>query len=264
MLRKAFHSEKISISRKTNNEYFEINNPRLAVALSGTPQQVYNIIASAEDGLFSRFVFYVFKTNSKWIDPSPYGSRVNLTDHFAKLSNVVYEMVLFLDSGKTKIHLTKEQWDKFNPTFSEYLSQISAFVSEDAQSIVKRLGLVLYRMCMIFTSIRKFQAQEQATDIQCLDEDFETASQLIEVYLKHNILMFENLPKQEDEENGPFKKGQNKKLFFDALPNHFTRKEAVELGATFNIAERTVGSFLKSCLGNYLQQPEYGTYTKII
>jgi len=264
LLRKSFHGEKISISRKTNNEYFEINNPRLAVALSGTPQQVYNIISSAEDGLFSRFVFYVFKTNSKWIDPSPYGSRVNLTEHFAKLAIAVYEMVLFLDSGKTKIHLTKEQWDKFNPTFSEYLSQISAFVSEDAQSIVKRLGLVLYRMCMIFTSIRKFQAQEQATDIQCLDEDFETASQLIEVYLKHNILMFENLPKQEDDEQGPFKSGQNKKLFFDALPNNFTRKEAVELGATFNIAERTVGSFLKSCLGNYLQQPEYGTYTKII
>ena len=264
LLRKAFHSEKISISRKTNNEYFEINNPRLAVALSGTPQQVYNIIASAEDGLFSRFVFYVFKTNSRWIDPSPYGSRVNLTDHFAKLANVVYEMVLFLDSCKTKIHLTREQWDKFNPTFSEYLSQISAFVSEDAQSIVKRLGLVLYRMCMIFTSIRKFQAQEQATDIQCLDEDFETASQLIEVYLKHNILMFENLPKQEDEERGPFKKGQNKKLFFDALPTRFTRKEAVELGNTFNIAERTVGSFLKSCLGKYLEQPEYGVYTKIM
>ena len=76
--------------------------------------------------------------------------------------------------------------------------------------------------------------------------------------------MFENLPKQEDEEQGPFKSGQNKKLFFDALPNNFTRKEAVELGTTFNIAERTVGSFLKSCLGNYLQQPEYGTYTKII
>ncbi|APA00220.1 DUF3987 domain-containing protein [Flavobacterium commune] len=263
LLRKAFHSEKISISRKTNNEYFEINNPRLAVALSGTPQQVYNIISSAEDGLFSRFVFYVFKTDSKWIDPSPYGSRVNLTEHFAKLANVVYEMVLFLDSGRTKIHLSREQWDKFNPTFSEYLSQISAFVSEDAQSIVKRLGLVLYRICMIFTAIRKFQAQEVATDIECLNEDFEAALQLIEVYLKHNILMFENLPKQEDEEQGPFKSGQNKKDFFDALPNHFTRKEAVELAKNFNIAERTAGTFLKSCLGKYLQQPEYGVYEKV-
>lgn len=263
LLRKSFHSEKISISRKTNNEYFEINNPRLAVALSGTPQQVYNIISSAEDGLFSRFVFYVFKTNSKWIDPSPYGSRVNLTEHFAKLAIAVYEMVLFLDSGKTKIHLTREQWNRFNPIFEEYLSQISAFVSEDAQSIVKRLGLVLYRLCMIFTTIRKYQAQEQATDIQCLDQDFETALQLVEVYLKHNILMFENLPKQEDDEQGPFKSGQNKKQFFDALPTRFTRKEAVDLATTFNIAERTVGTFLKSCLGKYLVQPEYGVYEKV-
>ena len=262
LLRKAFHHEKISISRKTNSEYFEIDNPQLAVALSGTPKQVYNIISSAEDGLFSRFVFYVFKTDSKWIDPSPYGDRVNLTDHFAKLAIAVYEMVLFLDKGKTVVHLSREQWYRFNPIFEEYLSQISAFVSEDAQSIVKRLGLVLYRLCMIFTTIRKYQAQEQATDIQCLDQDFETALQLVEVYLKHNILMFENLPKQDDEEQGPFKSGQNKKLFFDALPTRFTRKEAVDLASSFNIAERTVGTFLKSCLGKYLQQPEYGVYEK--
>jgi hypothetical protein len=262
LLRKTFHNERISITRKTNNEYFEINNPQLAVALSGTPQQVYNIISSAEDGLFSRFVFYVFKTDSRWIDPSPYGDRVNLTDHFAKLASAVYEMVLFLDSGKTIVHLSREQWNRFNPIFSEYLSQISAFVSEDAQSIVKRLGLVLYRFCMIFTTIRKYQSQELATDILCLDQDFETALQLVEVYLKHNILMFENLPKQDDEQ-GPFKSGENKKLFFDALPSRFTRKEAVDLASTFNIAERTVGTFLKSCLGKYLQQPEYGVYEKV-
>ncbi|MDP3352972.1 MAG: hypothetical protein Q8S44_04455 [Flavobacteriaceae bacterium] len=75
--------------------------------------------------------------------------------------------------------------------------------------------------------------------------------------------MFENLPKEEDKEQDPFKSGQNKKLFFDSLPTRFTRKEAVELAKTFNMAERTVGSFLKSCLGNFLVQPEYGMYEKI-
>lgn len=55
---------------------------------------------------------------------------------------------------------------------------------------------------------------------------------------------------------------KTKKLFFDEQPNNFTRKEAVNLGATFNIAERTVGSFLKSCFVNYLQQPEYGHIQK--
>lgn len=261
LLRKAFHHEKISISRKANNEYFEIENPQLAVALSGTPKQVFNIITSAEDGLFSRFIFYIFKTDSKWIDPSPYGNQINLTQHFAKLSVKVYEMAVFLNNNETIIHLSQEQWNKFNPLFEKYLHQISTFVSEDAQSIVKRLGLVLYRICMIFSAIRKYQAQEQSTDVQCLDQDFESALTLIEVYLEHSIIMFNNLPKQD--EQGPFKSGDNKKQFFDTLPNRFTRKEAVELAITYNLAERTVGSFLKNCLGNYLSQPEYGVYEKV-
>jgi hypothetical protein len=74
--------------------------------------------------------------------------------------------------------------------------------------------------------------------------------------------MFANLPKQEDEEQGPFKSGQNKKLFFDALLQRFTRKEDIKIAKNFNIAERTAGTFLKSCLGKYLQQPEYGVYEK--
>lgn len=37
-LRKAFHHEYISYQRKTNNEHFEIENPNLCLALSGTPK----------------------------------------------------------------------------------------------------------------------------------------------------------------------------------------------------------------------------------
>jgi hypothetical protein len=50
-LQAAFHHEKITLTRKTNNEYIEFNEPRLAVALSGTPAQAPKLIASAEDGL---------------------------------------------------------------------------------------------------------------------------------------------------------------------------------------------------------------------
>jgi hypothetical protein len=74
--------------------------------------------------------------------------------------------------------------------------------------------------------------------------------------------MFANLPKQDDEEQGPFKSGQNKMKFLDALPNHFARKEAIEIGKDFKMGERNVDSFLKSCLGKYLTQPEYGVYDK--
>ncbi|RTZ10945.1 DUF3987 domain-containing protein [Flavobacterium sp. GSP27] len=262
MLRKSFHHEKISVSRKTDAEFVEVNEPQLSVALSGTPKQVFNIIASAEDGLFSRFIFYVFKTDAVWLDPSPKGNPVNLTEYFKTQSNQVFKMVEFFERDEMVLLLTDEQWDKFNPIFSAYLVQISTFVSDDAQSVVKRLGIILFRLCMIFTAIRKFDTKDHHKEVYCSDIDFETALTLIKTYLQHSIIMFENLPKQE--EGGVFKSGQNKKLFFDALPQRFTRGEAIELAKNFNIAERTAGTFLKSCLGKYLQQPEYGVYEKFV
>lgn len=52
-------------------------------------------------------------------------------------------------------------------------------------------------------------------------------------------------------------------MFFDELPNNFTRKEAINLGLKFNLRERNVDSFLKNCLGKFLRQPSFGTYEKI-
>ena len=40
MLRKSFHHERLSSSRKGNNEFTEVNEPSLSIALSGTPNQV--------------------------------------------------------------------------------------------------------------------------------------------------------------------------------------------------------------------------------
>ena len=261
MLRKSFHHEKISKSIKTDGEYLEVNNPQLSVALSGTQKQVFNIITSAEDGLFSRFIFYVFKTDAVWLDPSPKGNPVNLTDYFTTQSKLVLKLVEFYERDELILHLTDEQWDRFNPIFSSFLEQINTFVSEDALSIVKRLGLILYRFCMIFTAIRKFATNDYHKEIYCSDIDFETALTLTKTYIQHSVIMFTNLPKQG--EQGPFKSGENKKKFFDALPNKFQRKEAIEIGKKFDIGERSVGNFLKSCLGKYLTQPKTGFYDKV-
>ena len=261
MLRKSFHHEKISKSIKTDGEYIEVNNPQLSVALSGTPKQVFNIIASAEDGLFSRFIFYVFKTDAVWLDPSPKGNPVNLTDYFTTQSKLVLKLVEFYERDELILHLTDEQWVKLNTNFSSFLEQVNTFVSEDALSVVKRLGLILYRFCMIFTAIRKFSTSNYHKEVYCLDIDFETALTLTKTYIQHSVIMFTNLPKQG--EQAQFKSGQTKKHFLDSLPNTFQRKEAIELAKKFNMKERSADSFLKSCLGKYLQQSAYGIYLKI-
>ena len=261
ILRKAFHHETISISRKTDSEFVEVNEPQLAVALSGTPKQVFGIINSAEDGLFSRFIFYVFKTDSIWLDPSPKSNPINLTKFFEKQSENVLKMVEFFETDEMKLQLTDEQWEELNNEFKTFLEQIKTFVSEDALSVVKRLGLILYRFCMIFSAVRKFETNTHSKKIYCSDVDFKSALALTKVYLEHSIIMFTNLPQQG--EQGVFKSGKNKHMFYNALPESFQRKEAVAIGEMFEIKPRSVDSFLQTCIGKYLEQPKPGFYKKM-
>lgn len=261
MLRKAFHHERISSSKKTNNEFHEVKEPRLSVALSGTPNQVTGLIASSEDGLFSRFLFYAYKVEQQWHDVSPYAGDFNLTDHFKSLSEQVFEMINFLNQHPTLVELTRQQWNKLNETCSNMLTDVITFIAEDAGSIVKRLGLVLFRICMIFSSLRKFELKNKSNPVFCTQSDFEVALQLVQIYLQHTLLMYQNLPKQND--NYVFRYGDNKRRFFEALPSEFKRAEAIALAEQYNLSIRLADKLLKELTGKYLTQPQYGSYIKI-
>jgi len=261
MLRKSFHHETISLSRKTNDEYISIKEPKISIALSGTPGQVGNLISSAEDGLFSRFIFYTFKVEEQlWRDVSPYGNPINLNDHFTNLSSQVFSMVQFFEQSDTIITLTRDQWQTINEVGQKWLTEITIFTSEEAGSVAKRLGVILYRLAMIFTALRKFENGEITQEVLCTDENFEIALSIANTFIEHSVIMFNNLPKQE---NVMLFKGNNKQAFYTALPSKFKREEAVQVGISHNIKERTVGSLLKKLLEQgILTQPEYGFYQK--
>jgi len=261
MLRKAFHHETISLSRKTNDEYIEIKEPKLSVALSGTPGQVTNLISSSEDGLFSRFLFYAFNVDQVWQDVSPYGNPVNLNDRFDLLSTQVLGMVEFFQQSNTTVSLSREQWGRVNTTGQKWLTELTMFTAEEAGSIAKRLGLVLFRIAMIFTAMRKFENAETTTEMLCKDEDFDIALSIVNTFIDHSVLMFNNLPKQEKVQ--VFKGGDNKRMFYEKLPKKFKRDEAVRLGESLKMKVRTIDNLLKKlCEQDMLSKPEYGLYAK--
>ena len=65
-MRKAFDHDGLSYNRRTDREYREVKKSYLAVLLSGTPAQVKPLIPSAENGLFSRQVFYYMPAIHYW------------------------------------------------------------------------------------------------------------------------------------------------------------------------------------------------------
>lgn len=263
MLRKSFHHERISSSKKADNEFIEVNEPRLSVALSGTPNQVANLISSAEDGLFSRFIFYAFKVEQIWRDVSPFANNnaINLTDFFKQQANQVFDLINFLNLSKTNILLSENQWQLLNNSCSKWLFDVTSFVGDDAGSIVKRLGLILFRFAMIFTALRKFENAQADPNITCTDSDFKSALLLSELYLQHSLLMFHNLPKQKDAT--VFRNGNNKQAFFNVLPDSFQRAQAIEIGKKFNLSARSIDTLLHKLIGKFLSQTSYGNYSKI-
>lgn len=261
IMRAAFHHEKISAARKTNRELLEIKHPQLAVALSGTPAQVPKLIASAEDGLFSRFIFYAFKNEIVWQDPSPRPGGIVYNDHFEALSNEVLKIVDFLNQYPTEVFLTQNQWNKLNQVFLDKLKNVVIFTGEDAASVVFRLGLILYRFCMIFTSLRKFENGDCTKAVTCTDDDFQASLMLSDVYLQHSLLMFNNL--EENKDPILYKMPNNKKQLLDQLPQEFQRKEAVALGKKLGLSERSVDDFLNNSVPMLLEKPKTGHYRKV-
>ena len=67
-LRKCHDHERLAFNRRTNHEYRECDESYLSVLLSGTPAQVKPLIPSAENGLFSRQLFYFMPPIDEWMD----------------------------------------------------------------------------------------------------------------------------------------------------------------------------------------------------
>jgi Protein of unknown function (DUF3987) len=234
--------------------------PRLSVALSGTPLQVQRLIPSAEDGLFSRFIFYVFRVEPDWQDVSPYKGRVSLNEHFAELSEKVKFMILHYESeGSVNFSLHEHQWMELNESFRDRLEDVKNLVGEDALSVVKRLGLITFRIAMILSILRKYNCGEGTPPIElyCEDIDFKTAMILTEVYLTHSLIIFNSLSKGANQANGA------KKTFYDRLPFQFERKEAGLIGSEMTLSDRTITNYLADFIkGGRLSYPKYGHYQK--
>ena len=54
--------------RRQNNEFIEIRSPRIAMLLSGTPNQVSPLLRNRENGLMSRFACYVVNSRMDFDD----------------------------------------------------------------------------------------------------------------------------------------------------------------------------------------------------
>ena len=272
--RKAFHHETISYLRKKDREYVEITKPKFSAILSGTPEQVFNLIPSAENGLFSRFIFYVMPTEIVWHDMFDASDGPTADELFKEIGRDFYQFHKLLGAQPIRFTLQQEQQRRFNAFFSKTQAEYAALFGNDIIASVRRLGLILFRFAMILTVLRQMDegAFPLALDdgkealLVCTDADFDTALAMVKVLLQHTVRVFQALPRRTERRFRQDRRQRTEsymQTFLAALPDAFSRSGYLQTAADMGINEKTAERYIAElCRSGMLEHPASGQYVK--
>lgn len=257
VLRKTFQHEPLSLSRKVENTFIEIKEPKLSLLLSGTPQQLKSLIKSKENGLFSRFIIYSFDEVSEF-----------KTDLFLKKTNDVNTVfkneasIIFDFYGKLKelnyeieFFFTESQHTAFIAEFEKLQQTIINEHSHSFLSNLRRHGIICYRIAMILSALRNWDKMIEGKKLICKNVDFILALRITKTLLKHSLVTFNSFDDSFLSEND--------EQFLFSLPSTFTRAEAIQKGKTLGIPKRTVDDKLSQWKKKKIITPiKHGEYRR--
>ena len=277
--RKAFHHETISYLRKKDREYVEIAKPKFSAILSGTPEQVFNLIPSAENGLFSRFIFYVMPTEIVWHDMFDDSDGPTADELFKEIGKDFYRFHKLLAAQTVRFTLQPEQKQQFNAFFTQTQQEYAAVFGNDIIASVRRLGLILFRFTMILTVLREMdkgsfpsptpneEGKKPESILTCADADFDTALAMVKVLLQHTVAVFQALPRRTERRG--FRQDRRQRTenymqsFLAALPDSFDRPTYLQTAADMGINEKTAERYITDlCRTGQLDHPASGQYRK--
>lgn len=233
VMRKAWHHESISLSRKIEKEFIEVSDPKLAMLISGTPDQLAPLIKNQSNGLFSRFMMYNFEDIAEFKDVFD-SKHKEQQDVFDFSGNEWYNLF-----GRMK-NLSNEIQFIFTENQRLYFQEKMIFIREDIikeHTInfvpnVNRAGIIWFRIALILSVVRDMENITQKITFEPGEEDFNSAFEIMKTVLKHSQYTFDTMSEyglsMQDEE------------FLDSLKSPFLTKDAITLGAAMGIGERTV------------------------
>lgn len=256
--RNAFHHETIKYFRRTDREYVEIEEPCLSCALTGTPKQVLALMPNAENGLFSRFMFYQMPTSTNWKNVFAIDTKKGLNDYFDQLGNQFYELYRqLITNTEIQFSYTEKQQEVFNHFFSKINLYYLNVNPLEYNSSIKRMGIIAFRISMILTVLRILETGDVSNPLYCSDEDFQTTLTMVKALIKHSSKVYSSLPEDKTAINYKNKREQ----FIESLPLRFTTQDYITYASKLNITQKTAERYITSlCKSKFLARESQGNY----
>lgn len=258
----AFHHEPIKLNRVRDNVHFQIDQPRLAICMTGTGEMMRKLFQYQEQGLCNRFAFYGLSSKLEWDSPFRQEERP-LDQHYEELGKVVLDIYhqMKLLGRRIQFMMTTTQQQEFNQFFTELLAEQRILSGEEFASFVYRMGLNAVRIAMTLALLRRYEEckgerpmfldNEQA--LICPDEDFRIMMTIVNALVNHSMKVYATFGKRSFMSGNPqlARLKAQELCLFEALSEVYTtdqvNKKAEELG--MNVA--TVQRYLRNYITKY-------------
>lgn len=272
-LRRAFDHDFLSYNRRTDQEYREVKKSYLSILISGTPAQVKPLIPSAENGLFSRQIFYYMPAIHEWQDQ--FGTHN--TDMEKLFTAMGEEWKRQLDAlkqgGLYTLKFTEEQQNEFNKLFSALFLHAHTNQNDEMSSSVARMAVNICRIATIVGLLRGDLTPDAELsadnlkdgivtrwDIHLSPADFKAVIGLVEPLYIHAAHILSFLPPTEINR----RTNADRDSFFNGMPPTFSRAELLEHATETGINANTAQSWLHRLLkhGAVQEMASKGHYRK--
>lgn len=261
VMRAASQHEEVSSYFKTDHRLVVVSDPHLALCASGTPAQLHKFISSLENGMYSRVAFYVGQAHWEYKSANPGKARLDMRAYFKGMGEELLRMFIFLSGSPTEVVFTEEQWKEHTERFRTYLREVVAEDDDSPGAIVLRHGLMMSRIAMVLTALRKCEPQWNTSEWKCSDEDFHTAMQIVDVLLEHSLLLSTSM----DDTAGrirPVKAFFKLRPVLKKMPREFTYSELMAAANEAGLPTASVKRYLLRLVHYQIVEKEDGKYRK--
>lgn len=261
VMRAASQHEEVSSYFKTDHRLVVVSDPHLALCASGTPAQLHKFISSLENGMYSRVAFYVGQAHWEYKSANPGKARLDMRAYFKGMGEELLRMFIFLSGSPTEVVFTEEQWKEHTERFRTYLREVVAEDDDSPGAIVLCHGLMMSRIAMVLTALRKCEPQWNTSEWKCSDEDFHTAMQIVDVLLEHSLLLSTSM----DDTAGrirPVKAFFKLRPVLKKMPREFTYSELMAAANEAGLPTASVKRYLLRLVYYQIVEKEDGKYRK--
>ncbi len=242
IIRESFQNETYLKYLKTENDNIEIASCKLSCIFTGTYDQLKRYISSVENGVASRFInlFPNSTTEFKNVLKRPDEGTPDWKEKYRKIGEELLNIIKEMNMEEKEYFFiaTESQANIFQKHFQKMLDYAYTLQHTEAISSVFRVAIISAKIMMIYAVLLKsrnddtYQLPDQYfNDILVLSKFIFNQSLVLLEHMKSTDILTEKTP-------------QIKKLY-NILPKKFTTQNALFLGKSLGIRDRTIRRYIQ-------------------